>query len=88
MKAVFASPALPDKGVLVVGVLAGGKLTESAKALDKKMKGGLARAIKASRFKGDKKQGLTLLTPAGTNLDRVYVAGLGKPDEIDALAMR
>jgi leucyl aminopeptidase len=88
MKIVFASPAPPDGGVLVVGAFDGRKLTPSAKALDKKLKGGLTRAVKASRFKGMKDDSLTLLAPSGVKLDRVYLVGLGKAAELDALSLQ
>ena len=88
MQISFASPALPGTGALVVGVMEGGKLSASAQALDKKMSGGIARAIKGSRFTGKKGQSLTLMVPAGTKLDRLLLVGLGKPEEIDALALQ
>jgi leucyl aminopeptidase len=88
MKITFANPAMPEKGVVVVGVLDGRKLTDSAKALDKKMAGGLVRAIKASRFKGAKTSSLPLLAPAGCGLKRVLVVGLGKPKAIDDKSMQ
>ncbi len=84
MKIAFSQPALPETGVLVVTALEGAKLSDSAKQLDRRMKEGLTRAIKASRFKGGKSQSLSLLVPAGTRLDRVLVLGLGKAKEIDA----
>jgi leucyl aminopeptidase len=85
MKVVFANPGLPANGVLVVGVADGVKLGTSAQALDRKMRGGLTRAVKASRFKGKKGQSLTLLVPAGTKLDRLLLVGLGKAEEMDEL---
>ncbi|HJO73090.1 MAG: leucyl aminopeptidase [Rhodospirillales bacterium] len=88
MKIVFASPAPPDGGALVVGALEGRKLTSSAKALDKMLKGGLARAVKASRFKGKKDESLTLLAPPGVKADRVYLVGLGKAADLDALRLQ
>jgi leucyl aminopeptidase len=88
MKISFANPGLPEKGVVVVGVLDGRKLTDSAKALDKQMAGGLVRAIKASRFKGSKGHSLPLLAPGGTKLDRIFVVGMGKPASIDASGMQ
>ena len=84
MKIAFSRPALPETGVLVVTALENAKLTDSAQQLDGRMKGGLSRAIKASRFTGKKEQSLTLLVPTGTRLDRVLVLGLGKVSEIDA----
>ena len=88
MQISFASPALPGTGALVVGVMEGGKLSASAQALDKKMSGGIARAIKGSRFTGKKGQSLTLMVPTGTRLDRLLLVGLGKPEKIDALALQ
>ena len=84
MKITFSRPALPETGVLVVTVIENAKLTDSAKQLDRRMKGGLSRAIKASRFKGKKEQSLAVVGPAETRLDRVLVLGLGKASEIDA----
>lgn len=88
MKITFANPGLPDAGVLVLGVMEESQLSPSARRLDQRMNGGLARAIGASRFKGKKGQSLSLLTPSGTALDRVLLVGLGKPEEIDALSMQ
>ncbi|MCZ6606253.1 MAG: leucyl aminopeptidase [Alphaproteobacteria bacterium] len=88
MKIVFSPPALPETGVLVVSVTQDRKLTPSAREMDKRMKGGLSRAIKGSRFKGRMDQSLTLLGPAGTKLEVLYVAGLGKAADVDALRMQ
>ena len=89
MKISFAKPQLPESGVVVVSVLEGGKLTPSAAALDKQLKGAIGRAIKAApRFKGKKDQSLTLLAPGGSKLDHVLVVGLGKGGEIDAMRLQ
>ncbi|MDX9859722.1 MAG: leucyl aminopeptidase [Rhodospirillales bacterium] len=89
MKISFAKPALPESGVVVVSVLEGGRLTSSAEALDRQLKGAIGRAVKASpRFKGKMEQSLSLLAPAGSKLDYVMVIGLGKADEIDAMRMQ
>ncbi|MBT3238513.1 MAG: leucyl aminopeptidase [Rhodospirillaceae bacterium] len=88
MKPTFANPVLPKTGTVVVPILDGRKLLASAKNLDKQMKGGLMRAIKASQFKGSKGHSLHLLAPAGTKLDRVMVVGLGKPTDVTDSAMQ
>ncbi|MBC8267717.1 MAG: leucyl aminopeptidase [Rhodospirillaceae bacterium] len=88
MKITFINPGLPKNGVVVVGVLDGRKLTDSAKALDKIMSGGLVRAIKACRFKGDKTSSLPLLAPGGTGFTRILLVGMGKAKSIDAKAMQ
>ena len=77
MKVVFAKPSLPEKGVVVVGILGGRKLTASATALDKSLKGALTRAVKASTFKGTKGQTLTLLAPGDGKISRILAVGLG-----------
>lgn len=88
MKITFSNPEMPKKGVVVVGVLDGRKLTDSARELDKLMGGGLVRAIKASRFKGARTSRLTLLAPGGTGLSRALIVGLGKPAAIDEKSMQ
>ena len=88
MKITFAKSELPKSGVVIVGVLEGRKLTPSAAALDGLLKGGLKRAIKASRFKGRKNQHLTLVAPNPGKFDHVVLLGLGKPADINAMAMR
>jgi len=88
MNIAFSAPSIPATGAYVVGVLDNRKLTPSAKQLDHKMRGRLMQAIKASRFKGDKGQSLTMLAPAGTKLDRVLVAGLGKAANVDSKVLQ
>ena len=88
MKISFSALDLPDKGVLVVGVLEDRKLTPTAGRLNDKMQGGINRAMGASRFKGKKNQSLEIIAPAATNLDRVLLVGLGKSEDIDALRMQ
>ena len=88
MKIVFSKPDLPTAGVLVVGVLNNRKLTPSARALDRKMKGGLRRAIGGSRFRGVRNQSLDLISPSGTGLDRLTLIGLGKAGNLDAKGLQ
>ncbi|NQV46337.1 MAG: leucyl aminopeptidase [Rhodospirillaceae bacterium] len=88
MKISFANLTLPKTGVAVVGVLDGNVLSNSAKALDKATKGGLKRAIRASRFKGSRGHSLTLLAPGGTKYERLLLVGLGKPGEITPKRMQ
>jgi leucyl aminopeptidase len=86
MKIAFAKPEVPSAGAVVVGVLADLKMTPSAVALDKQLKGALGRAIAASRFKGRPDDVLAVLAPAGTEITRVVLVGLGKPASLDDLA--
>ncbi len=85
MKISFSAPALPEKGVVVVGILEDRMLTPSASRLDERMKGGITRAMAVSRFKGKKNQSLAIVAPADTRLDHVLLVGLGKAADIDAL---
>lgn len=88
MKIAFTEPVLPQTGTVVVSVLRDRRLTRSASELDRKIRGALTRAMKASRFKGFKTHSLHVLAPGGTNIARVFLLGLGKPEEIDALRMQ
>jgi leucyl aminopeptidase len=88
MKIAFSAPALPEQGVLVVGVLEDREPTASAKRLDQRMNGWVVRAMKASRFRGKKDQSLAMVAPEDGGLDRVLLVGLGKAGDIDALRMQ
>lgn len=48
-----------------------------AKGLDEATSGALTRAIEKTEFKGDKLKSLEIVAPAGTELDRVVLVGLG-----------
>jgi leucyl aminopeptidase len=78
MKISFAEPVLPSKGAAVVLVEEGKKLSPAAKELDKQSKGAIKRAIGASKFEGKKGQSLEIMAPAGSELDRILLAGTGK----------
>ncbi|HEX9703495.1 MAG TPA: leucyl aminopeptidase [Rhodospirillales bacterium] len=87
MKIAFSDPGFAAAGAVAVGVLEGSRLTASARALDKKTRGGVKRALKASKFTGKAGQTLVVVAPAGTKLDRLLLVGLGKPKDIDANAV-
>jgi len=86
MKISFAKPVLPDEGALAIGVLEDRSLGPTGAALDEKTGGVLTRAMKNSRFEGKKDQTLAVVAPAGTELTRIVLVGLGKADAIDAAA--
>ncbi len=86
MKIAFAEPSLPKSGSLVVGVLDDRKLTPSAQRIDKETGGMVSRAMAASKFKGKKDDVLSILAPAGVDLARVILLGLGKASALDATA--
>jgi len=88
MKISFAKTGLPGSGVVVVSAIAGGNLSASAEKLNKKIGGAITRAIRTSRFKGNKGQKLNIMVPAGGRIDRVMLVGLGKASEITELEMQ
>jgi leucyl aminopeptidase len=88
MKISFAKPRFPETGTIVVGVAADRQLTPGAAEVDKRTKGALKRALAASRFTGKREQTLDLLAPDGLKAERVLMVGLGKPEELDELALQ
>jgi leucyl aminopeptidase len=88
MRIVFAEPARPKSGTIVVGVLEERKLSPTAAALDKDAGGALKRAMAASRFTGRKDEVLGVLAPPGLALGRVLLLGLGKAAALDAAALQ
>jgi leucyl aminopeptidase len=89
MKIGYSEISVPETGTLIVGILAEGKLTPTAKEIDGQMSGGLARAVSASvRFSGKKNSLMALNAPTGLALNRVLLVGLGKAGEIDTLQMQ
>ena len=88
MKIAFAKSEMPAAGAIVAGVLDDRKLTPTAAALDRRMRGALGRALAASRFKGKPDDLLAVLAPAGLQAARVVLIGLGKVEELDDLALQ
>jgi leucyl aminopeptidase len=87
MKVEFtaADPA-PSSGVFAVLVFDGGVLSADAARLDSQAGGGLARAIAATNFTGAKGRSLDIVAPAGLDLARVLLVGVGPRDGFDAAA--
>jgi leucyl aminopeptidase len=88
MKIAFAKLEQPNSGAIVAGVFEDRKLTPTAAALDRQTDGAVTRALAGSRFKGKPDNLLALIAPAGLELSRIVLVGLGKPDTIDALALQ
>jgi leucyl aminopeptidase len=86
IKISFADITMPKGGALVVGVLSGRTLLATGQAVERLAGGALGRAMKASRFKGERGQWLEILQPAGLKADRVLLAGLGSADKLDLAA--
>ncbi|MGE3625144.1 MAG: leucyl aminopeptidase [Hyphomicrobiales bacterium] len=74
----FAPISLPKSGVVVVLAGEGPEFSATARKLDEKGGGFLARAAKVAKFKGKKRSALDLLCPVPAGLDRLVVAGCGK----------
>lgn len=86
MKISFAKFALPTDGAVVLPVLEGKVLTSAGADLDGRCSGALTRAMAASKFEGKKDQTLIVVAPHGSELSRVVLLGLGKPEAVDAQA--
>ncbi len=84
MKVTFANSAAPAKGIAVVFATEKTAWSVTAAALDEELGGGLARAAKAAKFEGKKRQSMRLLAPAGSTLDQVVCVGLGNAEDLTA----
>src|SRR5438270_10918486 len=81
----FAEFSLPQSGAVVVGVWEDRVLTAPARRLDEATQGAVARAVAAAaRFHGKKNELLPIVGPPGLPLSRIVLAGLGKPEAVDA----
>ncbi len=82
LEIVFAKPALPKSGALVLlmgeGEIASGLWQQADEATG----GAIERALKVADFKGEKGKTCTILAP-GAGLSRVVAVGLGKPSELN-----
>jgi len=82
----FAQPSQGSGGTVAVGILAEGRLTPSAEAVDSATGGAVKRALAANpRFKGEREQCMALFGLGGP--ETIVLVGLGKPEALDALAM-
>ncbi|MCG5241117.1 leucyl aminopeptidase [Azospirillum doebereinerae] len=88
MKFSFAKPSLPSSGIVAVTVAAERGLGALGQSLDQKTGGALTRAMAAARYNGKKDETLTLLAPAGVELERILLVGVGKAEEITDLALQ
>jgi leucyl aminopeptidase len=85
MKINFGEFDLSRSGAVVVGVWEGGDLTAPARQIDEASGGAVARALAAAgRFRGKKRDLLSIVGPAGVAASQIVLAGLGKPDAADA----
>jgi len=85
MKIRFAEFTVPRSGAVVVGAWEERALTPAARWLDEATGGAVSRAIAAApRFHGKKNELIAIIGPPNLPLSRIVVAGLGKPDAVDA----
>jgi leucyl aminopeptidase len=85
MKISFSEFEPPRAGAVVVGVWEGGALTATARQLDETTGGVLTRALAASpRFRGKRNDLVPVIAPPNLSVSRVVLAGLGKPEAVDA----
>ena len=85
MKIGFAKPEQPLCGAMIVGVWEEAMPTPTARRLDEATGGAIMRALSATpRFKGKKDELLPIVAPANLPVSRIVLAGLGKPDLVDA----
>ena len=89
MKISFTEPDQPHSGAVVVGIWEEGALTPAARRLDEATSGAIARALSvAPRFGGKKDELLPIVGPASLSVSRIVLAGLGKPDSVDARSLQ
>ncbi len=85
MKISFAEFAPPSSGAVVVGAWEDRVLTAAARQLDEATGGAVSRAVAASpRFHGKKNEVVAIVGPPNLPVSRIVVAGLGKPEALDA----
>lgn len=83
MKVTFSSTQSDKRDAVVVTSLSSAKLRNAAVALDTKTGGALTRAVRATGFKGNAGQNISISGPANEDAKHVVIAGLGKSAELD-----
>ncbi len=76
------SPETQKSACLIVGVFEKNKLSPAAKAVDAASNGAIGALLKQGDLKGKPGQTLWLHAPAGTQAQRVLLAGCGKEGEL------
>ena len=78
---VFAKPALPKSGAIVLLIHEGDTPSGLWQQADEATGGAISRAFEVAEFKGGKDKTCAILAP-GAGLSRVLAVGLGKPDDV------
>ena len=81
MKIAFEKKPMKSD-TLIVFAADGAKLSEAAKALDRKTGGSLSRAVKAEGFKGKSGETLVVAGPTGIPQKYLVLLGAGTPDAL------
>ncbi|MCL2474054.1 MAG: leucyl aminopeptidase [Alphaproteobacteria bacterium] len=84
MQIQFSKNTIPSNGTVVILIAQEAKakkasLGKIAKVLDKKLGGGISKAIKTSRFDAAQDKILEIIAPANTKLSRIVLLGIGSP---------
>ena len=88
MKLSFIEPGLPKTGTVIACVGDGGKLSITARQLDKATSGAVTRALKESRFSGKRAQFLDIIAPSMVAYGRIVLVGVGNGlNEIEQQAL-
>ena len=82
LKLEFAPLATPAKGVLVLFCEDGLKFGSAALRVIKQTGDLVTRAAAADRFKGKNGSALNLVAPAGLDVSRLLIVGVGKPRDL------
>jgi leucyl aminopeptidase len=88
LKISFVPSTAPAKGTFVLTIAEGRKLGLYGAKFDHKLGGVIRRAMAASSFKGEKGQTLAIHAPARTRLNRLVLAGIGKPESAGDVAFQ
>lgn len=81
-------PEKQQKTCLIVGIFEDGKLTQSAKMIDKASRGYISRLIKQGAFQGKMGQTLSLYHMPHSKFEHILLVGCGKAKSLSAPAFR
>jgi len=88
MNITFSKKSLPKGGALALTVFEKGQFGPLGADLNRRTKGALKAAMKATDFTGKKNQLIQVLAPKGTSIDRIVLVGLGKAGDLDEQALQ
>ncbi len=86
LEVTFAKATLPRSGAIALLIAEGEAPSGLWTKLDEASGGTITRAIEAAEFKGTARQTCTILAPIA-GVSRVVLVGLGKPEEVNRLAV-